>query len=136
MWTCFRAPSSSHRPSRYVSGSCLEVLTVQEPGLYFHILHILTFVQLLGCCLCVARVLEGALWFEGFAPLSVHPCLQGAGSSITHVYHCAYLTTGNAVEDVEINMKMFKALVEGAEAAGCKLQHVYCMEGTKWYGKL
>ncbi|GAB4816960.1 hypothetical protein N2152v2_004006 [Parachlorella kessleri] len=60
--------------------------------------------------------------------------LKETGGSITHVYHCAYLTTGDAVKDCDINLKMFKALVEGGEAAGCKLQHVYCMEGTKWYG--
>ena len=30
---------------------------------------------------------------------------------------------------------MLVHLVEGAEAAGARLEHVYCMSGTKWYGE-
>jgi hypothetical protein len=40
-----------------------------------------------------------------------------------------------AAEECEVNLKMLRNVVEGAEAAGCPLQHVFCMEGTKWYGQ-
>ena len=31
---------------------------------------------------------------------------------------------------------MHKNVIEGLEAAGCPLQHVYFNAGGKWYGKL
>ena len=33
---------------------------------------------------------------------------------------------------VQVNSGRLRSVVEGAEAAGCRLEHVFCMEGTKW----
>ena len=39
------------------------------------------------------------------------------------------------MKDIEINFGMHKNVIEGLEAAGCSLQHVYFNAGGKWYGK-
>jgi hypothetical protein len=88
--------------------------------------------------------LPPTFWKKAYAwPVSMHmraspPAQQAKGSNaadITHVYHCAYLTSGDPVQDCETNLALLRALVEGAEGAGAKLQHVFCMSGTKWYGE-
>lgn len=64
----------------------------------------------------------------------VHPALKeaGLGGAATYVFHCAYLDTGSAIEDCAVNVGMLRNLVEAAKAEGADVQHVYCMEGTKW----
>eukprot|EP00887_Chlorella_sp_A99_P003646 scaffold7.g3646.t1 len=63
---------------------------------------------------------------------AVGDALRRAGvGCVTHIFHCAYLDAGDAV-----NEGMLQSLVEGAEAAAPDgLQHVFTMEGTKWYGQ-
>lgn len=39
------------------------------------------------------------------------------------------------MKDIEINFGMHKNMIEGLEAAGCPLQHVYFNAGGKWYGE-
>lgn len=39
------------------------------------------------------------------------------------------------MKDIEINFGMHKNVIEGLEAAGSPLQHVYFNAGGKWYGK-
>lgn len=39
------------------------------------------------------------------------------------------------MKDIEINFGMHKNVIEGLEAAGCPLQHVYFNAGGKWYGE-
>eukprot|EP00879_Flechtneria_rotunda_P006148 GHRR01006465.1.p1 GENE.GHRR01006465.1~~GHRR01006465.1.p1 ORF type:complete len:331 (+),score=36.50 GHRR01006465.1:234-1226(+) len=63
----------------------------------------------------------------------VHKSLSSF-NDITHVYFCAYESTGDFVQDAAVNSSMFRNLVEGVEAAGCPLQHVNYVSGTKWYG--
>ena len=48
----------------------------------------------------------------------------------------AFVFSGDDVKDIEINFGMHKSVIEGLEAAGCPLQHVYFNAGGKWYGKL
>ena len=52
----------------------------------------------------------------------------------THLFFCAYQSTGSFSKDVAVNVSMFTNMIEAAEAAGCKLQHVHFVSGTKWYG--
>ena len=69
---------------------------------------------------------------------AVEAALRQAGASasgVTHIFHCAYIMRQAVAEECEVNLKMLRNVVEGAEAAGCRLQHVFCMEGTKWYGQ-
>ncbi|EFN56698.1 hypothetical protein CHLNCDRAFT_21968 [Chlorella variabilis] len=67
---------------------------------------------------------------------AVEAALRQAGAeSVTHVFHCAYLMKKAPKEECEVNLSMLKNVVEAAEAAGAHLQHVFCMEGGKWYGQ-
>ncbi len=47
----------------------------------------------------------------------------------------AFVFSGDDVKDIDINFGMHKNIIEGLEAAGCKLQHVYFNSGGKWYGE-
>lgn len=60
--------------------------------------------------------------------------LKGA-PDVTHLFFCAYRPTGDAAKDVDANFGMFRDLIEAAEGAGLKLQHVSFLSGTKWYGE-
>jgi hypothetical protein len=53
-------------------------------------------------------------------------------SDTTHLVFCAFSSTGDSFNDVEVNFGMFKQLVEASEAAGLKLKHVHFISGTKW----
>ena len=69
---------------------------------------------------------------------AVEAALRQAGASatgVTHIFHCAYIMRQEAAEECGVNLSMLRNVVEGAEAAGCRLQHVFCMQGTKWYGQ-
>jgi hypothetical protein len=48
----------------------------------------------------------------------------------------AFVFSGDDVKDIEINFGMHKNIIEGLEAAGSNLQHVYFNSGGKWYGKI
>ena len=43
--------------------------------------------------------------------------------------------SGDDIKDIQINFGMHKNIIEGLEAAGCNLKHVYFNAGGKWYGK-
>ena len=47
----------------------------------------------------------------------------------------SFVFSGDDVKDIEINFGMHKNIIEGLEAADCKLQHVYFNAGGKWYGE-
>ena len=47
----------------------------------------------------------------------------------------AFVFSGDDVKDIEINFGMHKNIIDGLEAAGSKLKHVYFNAGGKWYGK-
>ena len=47
----------------------------------------------------------------------------------------AFVYSGDDVKDIVINFGMHKNVIEGLEAAGCNLQHVYFNAGGKWYGE-
>ncbi|KAK9810123.1 hypothetical protein WJX72_005112 [[Myrmecia] bisecta] len=54
---------------------------------------------------------------------------------VTHVFQNAYAPTGDHVKDVEVNFGMHKNIIEGLEAVGNTVQHVYFNAGGKWYGQ-
>ncbi|DBB11402.1 TPA: hypothetical protein ACH3X3_006818 [Trebouxia sp. C0006] len=54
---------------------------------------------------------------------------------VTHLYQNAFVFSGDDVKDIEINFGMHKNIIEGLEAAGSNLQHVYFNSGGKWYGQ-
>ncbi|WIA10533.1 hypothetical protein OEZ85_010721 [Tetradesmus obliquus] len=61
---------------------------------------------------------------------------------VTHIFHCAYLTSGSDQhKDAVDNLALLKHVVEAIEAAQSsdggsgKLQHVYVQAGAKWYGQ-
>jgi nucleoside-diphosphate-sugar epimerase len=54
---------------------------------------------------------------------------------VTHVYQNAFVFTGDDTKDIEVNHGMHVNIIEGLEAAGANLQHVYANEGGKWYGQ-
>lgn len=56
-------------------------------------------------------------------------------NDVTHLYQNSFVFSGDDVKDIEINFGMHKNIIEGLEAAGCKLQHVYFNAGGKWYGQ-
>ena len=47
----------------------------------------------------------------------------------------SFVFSGDDIKDIEINFGMHKSIIEGLEAAGSNLQHVYFNAGGKWYGK-
>ena len=53
------------------------------------------------------------------------------------IYHCAYVESGEGpVRDCHLNVTMLKNVVESVEEhKKWPLQHVFTMEGTKWYGQ-
>jgi nucleoside-diphosphate-sugar epimerase len=55
----------------------------------------------------------------------------------THLFYTARAQFSDAtkgVEDVAGNAAMLRNLLDGAEAAAPRLEHVHLVEGTKWYG--
>ncbi|KAL3141758.1 hypothetical protein ABBQ32_004438 [Trebouxia sp. C0010 RCD-2024] len=56
-------------------------------------------------------------------------------SDVTHLYQNAFVFSGDDTKDIEINFGMHKNVIEGLEAAGSPLQHVYFNAGGKWYGQ-
>ena len=67
-------------------------------------------------------------------PESLAKTLAGA-PDITHIFFCAYQSTGSFAKDVDANFSMFKGLVEAVEQACNEIKHVSFVSGTKWYGK-
>ncbi|KAL4442099.1 hypothetical protein ABPG77_011360 [Micractinium sp. CCAP 211/92] len=74
---------------------------------------------------------------------AVEKALQSAGvtgdSSVTHIFHCAYIMKDEPPEESEINLRMLKSVVEAVEATGGSsgsLKHGYLEErvvdGASW----
>ena len=54
---------------------------------------------------------------------------------ITHLFYCSRAAHGEGgVESVEENVAMLRHVLDAAEAASDKLEHVHIVEGAKWYG--
>ncbi|KAL0042826.1 hypothetical protein WJX79_000975 [Trebouxia sp. C0005] len=69
-------------------------------------------------------------------PQKVKDELKSKGiKDVTHLYQNAFVFSGDDVKDIEINFGMHKNIIEGLEAAGSNLQHVYFNSGGKWYGQ-
>lgn len=64
--------------------------------------------------------------------LAAKPALTKARQT---VMQNAFVFSGDDIKDIEINFGMHKNVIEGLEAAGCNLQHVYFNAGGKWYGE-
>jgi nucleoside-diphosphate-sugar epimerase len=58
----------------------------------------------------------------------------GRLAGVTHVFHAAYIERSSAAEMVGPNLAMLRNLVECIEAVAPGLEHVLCMQGTKYYG--
>jgi nucleoside-diphosphate-sugar epimerase len=55
--------------------------------------------------------------------------------SITHVFYASRAVHGEGgVESVDENAAMLRHLIDGAEAASARLEHIHLVEGAKWYG--
>ena len=69
-----------------------------------------------------------------------NPCCDTPRSAHARSQACvllqnSFVFSGDDIKDIEINFGMHKNIIEGLEAAGSKLQHVYFNSGGKWYGK-
>ena len=57
-----------------------------------------------------------------------------AASGVTHLFYTARAEFGEGgVEDVDRNVAMVRNVLDAAEAAAPKLEHVHLVEGQKWY---